>query len=82
MLTQEDFRPVTLSDRDFFENHYAHYPQVHSDNTFTNMVCWNHFAHYQYAYVEKCIVLTSTIDSTTRFRAPIGPRILNCSALS
>jgi hypothetical protein len=74
MLSQGDFRPVTLADRVFFENHYAHYPQVHSDNTFTNMVCWNHFAHYQYAYVEKCIVLASTIDDTTRFRAPIGPR--------
>ncbi len=74
MLTQEDFRPVTLADRAFFEKHYAQYPQVHSDNTFTNMVCWNLFAHYQYAYVEKNVILASTIEGTTRFRAPIGPR--------
>ena len=74
MLMQEDFRPVTLADRPFFEKHYAQYPQVHSDNTFTNMVCWNHFAHYQYAYVEKNVILASTIDGITRFRAPIGPR--------
>jgi hypothetical protein len=74
MLTQEDFRPVTLADRAFFENHYARYPQVHSDNTFTNMVCWNHYAHYTYAYLEKNVILASTIDGTTRFRAPIGPR--------
>ena len=74
MLTQEDFRPVTLADRSFFEKQYAQYPQVHSDNTFTNMVCWNHFAHYQYAYVEKNVILASTIDGITRFRAPIGPR--------
>lgn len=74
MLSQEDFKPVTLADRAFFEKHYARYPQVHSDNTFTNMVCWNHYAHYTYAYSEKNVILASTIDGTTRFRAPIGPR--------
>ena len=74
MLTQEDFRPVTLEDRAFFEKHYRLYPQTHSDNTFTNMVCWNHFAHYQYAYLEKNVILASTIEGTTRFRPPIGPR--------
>lgn len=74
MLSQADFKPVTLADRAFFEQHYAQYPQLHSDNTFTNMVCWNHFAHYTYAYVEKNIVIASTIGSVTRFRPPIGPR--------
>jgi hypothetical protein len=74
MLTQDDFRPVTLADRDFFTRHYEQYPQVHSDNTFTNMVCWNHYAHYTYAYVEKNVIIASTIGTVTRFRPPIGPR--------
>ena len=74
ILTQEDFRPVTLSDRDFFVNHYEQFPQIHSDNTFTNMVCWNHYAHYQYAVVEKNLIIASTIAGTTRFRPPIGTR--------
>jgi len=74
MLEQEDFQPVTLADRGFFARHYALYPQSHSDNTFTNMVCWNHYAHYRYAYVKQNLVLASTIDGTTRFRPPIGPR--------
>lgn len=74
MLRQDDFRPVTLADREFFDKHYALYPQAHSDNTFTNMVCWNHFAGYTFAYVEKNLILASTIGSVTRFRAPIGPR--------
>ena len=74
MLKQDDFKPVTLADRDFFAHHYAHYPQTHSDNTFTNMVCWNHFAHYRYASVNGNVILASTIDGITRFRAPIGPR--------
>lgn len=74
MLRQEDFKPVTLADRAFFGQHYARYPQTHSDNTFTNMVCWNHYAQYTYAFVEKNVVLASTIDGITRFRPPIGPR--------
>jgi len=74
MLEQEDFRPVTLADRAFFEHHYALYPQTHSDNTFTNMACWNHFAQYRYAFVNGNVVLASTIAGVTRFRPPIGPR--------
>jgi uncharacterized protein len=74
MLTQDDFKPVTLPDRDFFARHYENYPQTHSDNTFTNMVCWNHYAHYTYAYVEENVIIASTIGSVTRFRPPIGPR--------
>jgi uncharacterized protein len=74
MLTQDDFRPVTLEDREFFTRHYDLYPQTHSDNTFTNMVCWNHYAHYTYAYVEKNVIIASTIGNITRFRPPIGPR--------
>ena len=74
MLTQDDFTPVTLADREFFTRHYAQFPQTHSDNTFTNMVCWNHYAHYTYAYIEKNIIIASTIGSVTRFRPPIGPR--------
>jgi hypothetical protein len=74
MLNAANFRPVELSDRDIFRRHYLSYPQEHSDNTFTNMVCWNDYAHYRYAYQEGCIVLSSTIAEMTRYRPPIGPR--------
>jgi uncharacterized protein len=74
MLSQEDFKPVTLADRAFFERHYALYPQNHSVNTFTNMVCWNHFAHYRYAYVNGNVIIACTTEGVTRFHSPIGPR--------
>ena len=74
MLTLDDFKPVTLADKAFFASHYAAYPQTHSDNTFTNMVCWNHYAHYRYAYVRGNVILSSNVDGVTRFRASIGPR--------
>jgi uncharacterized protein len=74
MLKAADFQPVTLMDRDLFSGHYRSFPQVHSDNTFTNMVCWNDYAHYRRALVGGCIILSSTIAGMTRFRPPIGPR--------
>ncbi|MGA9141791.1 MAG: phosphatidylglycerol lysyltransferase domain-containing protein [Methanocella sp.] len=74
MLSLNDFRPVRLEDRDFFAALYAKYPQVHSDNTFTNMACWNHYAHYSYAQVNDSVIIASTIEGITRFRPPIGPR--------
>jgi len=73
MLTLKDFKPVTLAEIAFFRDHYARYPQVHSDNTFTNIVCWNHYAHYEYAYSRGNILLSSTIGDKTTFRPPIGP---------
>lgn len=74
MINKSDFSPVTLEDRDLFTTHYKKYPQEHSDNTFTNMVCWNHFAHYEFARVRGNILLSSTINGETKFRPPIGPR--------
>ncbi|MEN6512605.1 phosphatidylglycerol lysyltransferase domain-containing protein [Methanoculleus sp.] len=69
-----DFKPVNLDDRDLFWGHYRQYPQVHSDNTFANMVCWNHYANYRFIEVDGSIVLSSTINGVTSFRMPIGPR--------
>jgi len=74
LLNLTDFKPVSLKDRDLFLNHYEHYPQVHSDNTFTNMVCWNNYANYKYAKIEDSIVLSTTLDKKTRYRPPIGPK--------
>ncbi|MDN7023501.1 DUF2156 domain-containing protein [Methanoculleus sp. FWC-SCC1] len=74
MLSEKDFKPVTLEDRDIFCEHYARYPQVHSDNTFANMVCWNHYADYRYAVAGDAIMISSTIGGETTYRAPIGPK--------
>jgi hypothetical protein len=74
MLALKDFRPVTLADQSYFQKHFERYPQVHSDNTFTNMICWNHYANYEFAHVRNNIIISSTIDGKTTFRPPIGPR--------
>ncbi len=74
MLKETDFKPVTLRDKGFFLDHYRRYPQVHSDNTFTNMVCWNKYANYKYAKAGDSIVLSTAIEGKTHYRPPIGPK--------
>ncbi len=74
MLKLSQFRPVTFNEQVLFRDHYSRYPQVHSDNLFSNMLCWNHYANYACLQVEGAIVLCSTIQGKTRFRPPIGPR--------
>jgi uncharacterized protein len=74
MLKDADFKPIAVSDRALFVAHYKSFPQVHSDNTFTNMICWNGYAHYRYALAEGCIILSSTVDGKTVYRMPIGPK--------
>lgn len=72
-ITLDDFSPVTIDDRDLFLEHYRRYPQQHSDNSFVNMVCWNHYAHYEYALVRDSIILSSTTECLRTFRGPTGP---------
>ncbi len=74
MIHSRDFRPVTLADRDLFLRYAALYPPCHSDNTFTNMVCWNHYAHYTFAEIGRSLLVASTIDGRTSYRPPVGPR--------
>jgi hypothetical protein len=74
MLTGSDFSPVTMADRELFLSHYRKFPQSHSDNTFTNMICWNPYAHYRFAYIKENLIISSTIEKKTSFRMPIGPR--------
>ena len=73
MISPEDFSPVTFGDRDLFASWYRAFPQLHSDNSFANMVCWNHYAHYRKAVAEDHLLLSSTVNGETRFRFPIGP---------
>lgn len=72
-LSADDFRPVTLDDRSFFAGHYRRFPQAHSDNLFSTMVCWNIYADYRYFCEDGTVLLSSTIDGQTSFRYPIGP---------
>ena len=73
-ITFADFKPLTLDDKEVFLSQFSRFPPNHSDNSFINMVCWNHFAHYRYAKIGESILISSTIGGNTKFRPPIGPK--------
>jgi hypothetical protein len=73
VLAGSDFSPVRIEDRALFQEVYEQFPQVHSDNTFANMICWNSYAHYRYARVRDSLLISSTIGGKTKFRPPVGP---------
>jgi hypothetical protein len=73
VISLSEFNPVSLKDKDLFSARYRHYPQIHSDNVFSTMVCWNHYAHYQFAQTPEHLVISSTIEGNTKFRYPVGP---------
>lgn len=72
MISRSDFRPVTLRDREEIEAHYARHPQSHSENNFTTMVCWAHYAHYEFAFDGDALVIASTIAGRRQYRCPTG----------
>ena len=71
-LSIDDFKPLTLEDKSFFDKHYAKYPLVHSDNIFTTMISWMEYADYHFAFVGENLVIYSKISDQIRFRPPSG----------
>ncbi len=72
MIDIDDFRDVTLDDKDFFKNFFSKYPQEHSDNTFATMVCWSEYAHYKYFSTGDAVIVSAEIDGDYSFRGPFG----------
>ncbi len=73
MKNLSEWLPVSLEDRALFVSHYLEYPQVHSDNTFVNMVVWNSYANYSFLFENDLLIIASTIDEKTVYRYPVGP---------
>ena len=48
MLSIDDFKPVTLEDKNIFDKHYKKYPPVQSDNVFTTIISWMDYSNYHY----------------------------------
>ena len=76
MLSMDDFKLITLDERNFFRDFHSKYSPRHSDYVFSTMVCWNHYMRYLYAMYEDCIIIMTELEGKYRLRPPIGPRNL------
>jgi len=72
MLSNDDFKPVTLEDKHLFDTHYERYPPVHSDNVFTTIISWMEYAEYHYTFLQDNLIIMTKLGNVLRFRPPIG----------
>ena len=72
MLSIDDFKPVTLEDKQLFDTHYEKYPPVHSDNVFTTIISWMEYAKYHYTFLQDNLIIMTKLENALRFRPPIG----------
>ena len=74
MLSLDDFRKITLDDKEIFDKHYKSFPPIHSDNVFTTLVSWMEYADYHYTLYKNHLIIFSNIDKKIRFRPPSGKK--------
>jgi len=72
MIDIDDFRDVTLDDKEFFRDFFSRYPPEHSDNIFATMICWSEYAHYRFLNIGDSIIISSEIEGDLSFRGPFG----------
>ena len=72
MLSLDDFKPITIDDKELFDRHYKLYPPIYSDNVFTTLVGWKEYADYHFAFINENLIIYSNIDNQIRFRPPLG----------
>ncbi len=73
MLSENDFKQITLEDKSFFDAFHRSYPPGHSDYVFSTMVCWQHYMRYKYAQIGDSVVIMTERNGKKKFRPPKGP---------
>jgi uncharacterized protein len=72
MIDEQDFKPVTLADRDMFVRQYSRFPPPHSEHLFTSLVSWSAHTPTHYLLEEGELILMQTKDGLPQFWPPIG----------
>jgi len=74
MLKLEDYKPIELEDKPFFDEHYKKYLPVHSDNVFTTLISWKEYADYCYTFSDENLLIMSKINGEIQLRPPSGKK--------
>jgi len=72
MLSIDDFKLLSIEDKQLFNKHYAKYPPLHSDNLFTTMISWMEYGNYHFTFLDDNLVIYSKMSNQIRFRPPSG----------
>ena len=72
MLSIDDFKKITIDDKDIFDRFYEKHPPIHSDYLFTTLVSWMEYADYHFTVYKNNLIIYSDIGGQVRYRPPIG----------
>jgi len=72
MFSIDDFKPITIDDKNLFKNHYEKYPIENSDNLFSTLISWNDYGKYKYVFLENDLIIQSQIKEEIQFRYVSG----------
>lgn len=75
MITDVEFRPVSLEDRELFQKYLDDYPFRTYEYSFLTLYMWRKYCNVQYAVVDDILVIKKTEEEKgTYFMQPIGYR--------
>jgi hypothetical protein len=67
-----NLKPVTLQDKDLFDQYLREYPLLGSEYAFTDIFNWRNSKEYQFAVLENHLILTAKHEGKPYFMQPIG----------
>ncbi len=74
LISDKDFKKISLDDKDIFEKHSKKYPITHSDYLFTTMISWSSYIDYYYDFVDENLIIKTKYKNKIQFRPPIGKK--------
>ena len=74
MIHLSDYRPVSLSDRDLFQDYFTRFPQTHTEYLYTGLICWSNYTPAFYTVRDGSLLIMNMLAGKPQFRPPVGVR--------
>ena len=74
MIRLADYRPVSLGDRELFQDYFARFPQTHTEYLYTGLICWSHYTPAFYTVRDGSLLIMNMLAGKPQFRPPVGAR--------
>ena len=71
-INSHDFKPITIEDRDSFQEIYKKHPITHSESSFATLFCWKQYTQTEFLITRGNLIVRTTVNECTTYRAPIG----------
>jgi hypothetical protein len=71
-INPHDFKPITVEDRNSFQEIYKRHPITHSESSFATLFCWKEYTQTEFLITRENLIVRTTVNGYATYRAPIG----------